>query len=184
MTSLNSAIVDEITQTLQQSKSEYDTLIESGTLGGETIINLQPYFRTLHTIELSQHYYEYFDQIKEDKKYQNVINHFGDTAKVLPTILKTLSSRNKVIFWLDGHYSSYDTAKGDKDCPLIEECLSIDSLYSSNKGIVLIDDYRLFGTKQEEDWSDITVENILKCFVNHSVKSFVNNDIFVLYIEK
>jgi hypothetical protein len=184
MTSLNVSIVDDIFKELQQTHSEYDVLIESGTLGGETIMNLQPYFRTLHTIELSQYYYEYFDQVKKEKQYKNVINHFGDTTQVLPKILETLSSRNKVIFWLDGHYSSYDTAKGEKDCPLIEECLSIDGLYKSNKGLILIDDYRLFGTNDAEDWSDITVENIIKCFTKHSVKCFVKNDIFVLYIEK
>ena len=184
MTSLVANTVDEITKEIKQNKSEYDVLIESGTLGGETIMNLQPYFRTLHTIELSQYYYEYFDQVKKEKEYKNVINHFGDTAQVLPNILETLSSRNKVIFWLDGHYSSYDTAKGEKDCPLIEECLSIDSLYKSNKGLILIDDYRLFGTNNAEDWSDITVENIIKCFTKHSVKCFVKDDIFILYIEK
>jgi hypothetical protein len=184
MTSLNINTVKQISKELEQTHSEYDILIESGTLGGETIINLQPYFRTLHTIELSEYYYKYFDKIKKENGYKNVINHFGDTSKLLPTILETLSPRNKVIFWLDGHYSSYDTAKGEKDCPLIEECLSIDSLYKSNRGLILIDDYRLFGTNNAENWSDITVENIIKCFTKHSVKCFVKNDIFVLYIEK
>lgn len=184
MTSLNINTVRQISEKLEQIHSEYNVLIESGTLGGETIVNLQPYFRTLHTIELSEHYYEYFNQVKNEREYKNVINHLGDTAKVLPTILETLLPTDNVIFWLDGHYSSYDTAKGEKDCPLIEECLSIDNLYKANKGLVLIDDYRLFGTNNAEDWSDITVENIVNCFVKHSVEYFVQDDIFVLFIEK
>ena len=30
--------------------------------------------------------------------------------------------------------------------------------------IIVIDDLRLFGTKGNEDWSNITEQNILKCF--------------------
>lgn len=184
MTSLNVTIVDSISESFQQKRNEYDVLIESGTLGGETIMNLQPYFRELHTIELSEYYYQYFDSIKKEKQYTNVINHFGDTAEVLPVVLQKLSPRNKVIFWIDGHYSSLNTAKGNKDCPLIEECLAIDNLYQAKKGLILIDDYRLFGTSAAEDWTDITEVNILNCFKNHSVKTSVWDDIFVLYIEK
>lgn len=184
MSSLNKSIVDEIVNHYHQSTSEYDVLIESGTLGGETIINLYSHFRTLHTIELSEHYYQMFDNLKKERDYSKVINHLGDTVKVLPKILESLSVRNKVMFWLDGHWSSFDTARGEKDCPLIEECLSIDKLYKASKGLIMIDDYRLFGTSDAEDWSDITVETITQCFKNHSIQSFVKDDIFVLLIEK
>jgi hypothetical protein len=184
MSSLNIDIVNGILEKFQQNISQYDVLIESGTLGGQTIINLQPHFRTLHTIELSEHYYNYFDKVKQEKNYQNVVNHFGDTAKVLPEILKTLTTRNKVIFWLDGHWSSGNTAKGNKDCPLIEECISIDNLYFASTGVILIDDYRLFGTHYAEDWSEITLESIVKCFVKHKVQHFISDDILVLMIEK
>ena len=184
MTSLNINTINKISNNISQSYGEYNTVIESGTLGGETIINLQPYFKSLYTIELSEHYFNYFNQVKIENEYTNVINYFGDTAQVLPEILKNLTSENKVIFWLDGHYSSYDTAKGEKDCPLIEECTSIDNLYLANKGLVLIDDYRLFGTNYAEDWSEITLENILKCFRRHKVNHFFQDDILILSIEK
>jgi hypothetical protein len=85
---------------------------------------------------------------------------------------------------LDGHWSSGDTAKGEKDCPLIEECKSIDLLYKSNKGIILIDDYRLFGTNIDQDWSSITTENILKCFNNFNIiQNFVYDDVLILLID-
>ena len=184
MSSLNIDIVNGIFQKLQQNKSEYDVLIESGTLGGQTIINLQPHFRTLHTIELSEYYFNYFDNLKNENEYENVVNHFGDTSKVLPEILKTLSTRNRVIFWLDGHWSSGNTAKGEKDCPLIEECVSIDNLYLADKGVILIDDYRLFGTHHAEDWTDITLESITKCFTKHKVNHSVSGDVLILTIEK
>ena len=184
MTSLTINTINKISNNISQSYGEYNTVIESGTLGGETIINLQPYFKSLYTIELSEHYFNYFNQVKIENEYTNVINYFGDTAQVLPEILNNLTSENKVIFWLDGHYSSYDTAKCEKDCPLIEECTSIDNLYLANKGLVLIDDYRLFGTNYAEDWSEITLENVLKCFMRHKVRHSFQDDILILLIEK
>ena len=154
------------------------------TSTAQTIINLIDSFKLLHTIELGKNYYDYFNQVKIDRNYTNVKNHFGDTVKVLPEILKSHDELDNCIFWLDGHYSSYDTAKGEKDCPLIEECTSIDNLYLANKGLVLIDDYRLFGTNYAEDWSEITLENILKCFRRHKVNHFFQDDILILSIEK
>lgn len=68
------------------------------------------------------------------------------------------------IFFLDGHYSSGDTAQGNKDCPLIEELIEINENLKS-KAIIIIDDARLFGLSKQsghsEDWSYINEHNIL-----------------------
>jgi len=185
MSSLTVNTIHSITKILNQNINNYNVFIESGTFGGETTSNLVNSFQVLHTIELSEKYYNHFNNIKIQNNYNNVVNHFGDTVQVLPEILKNLNQYDKSIFWLDGHWSSLDTAKGSKDCPLIEECVSIDNLYKSNKAIILIDDYRLFGTNYAEDWTNITEENILKCFKNHKViEKFIKDDIFILYIEK
>lgn len=99
--------------------------------------------------------------------------------------MPSLDSSKKCIFFLDGHWSSGDTAKGDKDCPLIEECLAIDSLYLSNESIILIDDYRLFNTKINEDWSGINKQSIFKCFTNFKiVKECIYGDVLSLYIKR
>jgi hypothetical protein len=47
---------------------------------------------------------------------------------VLPLIIKDLNE--PAIFWLDGHYSSGITAKGDKICPIFEE---LDSIFNNSK---------------------------------------------------
>lgn len=183
--SLTIDIVQSISFTLGISLDKYNTLIESGTFRGQTIINLQPHIQTLHTIELSEQYYKYFNEVKKQNNYTNVVNHFGDSCVVIPEILKTLTENNKVIFWLDGHWSSGDTAQGEKDCPLIEECTSIDNLYVADTALILIDDHRLFSTHINEDWSDITTENICKCFNNYKIKKrLIYKDILVLLIEK
>jgi hypothetical protein len=59
------------------------------------------------------------------------------------------------IFWLDGHYSGDITAKGDKECPILEELAAI---FSGEKHdhILLIDDARLFnGTHDYPTLEDV-----------------------------
>jgi hypothetical protein len=185
MSFINHNNVSSIVKKLGQIISKYNIFIESGTFGGETIVNLRNSFQTLYTIELSEKYYQYFDEIRNREKYYNIQNLFGDTVEVLPKILDSLKETDRVIFWLDGHWSSLDTAKGEKDCPVIDECISIDQIYKSDEAIILIDDYRLFGTFIAEDWLDVTEENILKCFKNFKiVQHFVEEDILVLRIKK
>ena len=178
---LTHIVVDE----LEQEGDDYKVFIESGTYLGETIIQLQPYFETLYTVELSEEYYQQFARIKEDYESDNIANRKGDTTEILPDILKLLEDEDQCIFWLDGHWSSGNTARGEKDCPLIEECDSINKLYPSGKVIVLIDDYRLFGTNLNEDWSDITVDRVKQCFTSFNiVKETIHDDVLAFYMEK
>ena len=49
------------------------------------------------------------------------------------------------LFWLDGHYSAGDTARGEKDTPLYEELEQI--LRAPDLGhVIVIDDARCFGS--------------------------------------
>lgn len=185
MASLSIDKLQEIVFEKLLGEDEYNVFVETGTCAGETILAVQPYFETLYTVEIMERDYLFFDQKKNDLQIDNIKNYLGDSSKVLPEILNVLSEKDNCIFWLDGHWSSGDTGRGEKDCPLIEECLSIDELYKSEKAIILIDDHSLFGTHINEDWSEITDENILKCFNNFNItKKFIHNNIFCIMIEK
>lgn len=174
-----------INENIGKNIYDYNIFIETGTFCGHTILALEPYFRQVHTIEISEKYFIEFEKYKNNLGKLKINNYFGDSVDLIPKLLKVLNSEDNCIFWLDGHWSSGDTGKGEKDCPLIEECISIDSTYKSNKGIILIDDYRLFGTKLNENWMDITEYNIQQTFKNFIIiKKFVFEDILVLYIEK
>jgi hypothetical protein len=181
---LNTKILNSILDDLGEDKSEYNTFIESGTYGGGTVTALYDEFESLYTVELSEKYYQHFDEIKKNNNYEKITNYFGDTVDILPTLLQTLKSKDRSIFWLDGHWSSGDTAKGKKDCPLIEECEHIDYFYKPDKGIILIDDYRLFGTFINEDWSDITLDKIISCFKKHKITYKIHDDIVSIHISK
>lgn len=63
-------------------------------------------------------------------------------------------------FFLDGHWSSGDTGRSSKDCPLDEEITHINHLFKHD-AIIIIDDFRLFGYKLDEDWSLINKDNLL-----------------------
>jgi hypothetical protein len=60
---------------------------------------------------------------------------------VLVDVLKTLDQPG--LFWLDGHYSSGPTAKGELDTPIRKE-LDLIFHHPLKNHVILIDDARLF----------------------------------------
>ena len=114
-------------------------LIETGTYLGETISHCINAFKEIHSIEISNDLFQ-----KAEQKFKHEINVFlymGDSAKVLPELLKSINVPS--IFWLDGHYSAGITAKGKKNTPIIEELDSI-LAHPLEDHVILIDDARCF----------------------------------------
>ena len=155
---------------LKDDYKKYPIFIETWTHNGDTILNIEPYFNKLYTIELSEMLYN-----KTKNKYNgNKINFYlGDSTDVLKEILPNIN--DDTIFFLDGHYSSGDTAQGNKDFPLIEEIENINNLFK-NKGIIIIDDLRLFGKNKSsdilaEDWTDIN-EDKIKIILNDRILDY------------
>jgi hypothetical protein len=64
----------------------------------------------------------------------------GDSGQVLHTIIPQLNG--PAVFWLDGHYSAGVTAKGEKECPILEELSAI--FISGFHHVLLIDDAHCF----------------------------------------
>jgi hypothetical protein len=165
---------------------EYPICVETGTYMGDTVRNMQPYFKQFHTIEISMDLYNHF--LATHPAYGNVKAHYGDSTNVIPELLKQFDETEKCVFWLDGHFSNGCTSKGEKDVPLLEECKAIDELYKPDAGLILVDDLRLFGTTHAEDWEDITVENVVDCFTNFDVHQLsldsLEEDCLCLYITR
>tara|TARA_E500000318_G_scaffold112007_1_gene133294 strand:- start:47 stop:1300 length:1254 start_codon:yes stop_codon:yes gene_type:complete len=158
---------------------EYTTFIETGTYLGETVREICPYFKNYHTIELSEYHYNNLNL-----QSPTLFRYLGDSSIKLPEILKKLKDDEKCVFWLDGHWSGGNTARGDKDCPLLEEIESINKLYKANNALILIDDFRLFGTNITEDWSDITSEKVLNSLTNFNIEHFVYTDVLCILISR
>ena len=145
---------------LQDDYTKYNCFIETGTFKGDTIFSLEPLFNKLYTIEYSEKYYNNTKNIYNGNKINFIL---GDSSIVFEHLLPNVT--DKCIFFLDGHYSGNDTGQSNKDCPLEEEIIHINNLYT-NEAIIIIDDFRLFGLdssagKLGEDWSKINKEKLL-----------------------
>jgi hypothetical protein len=183
MPSINISFLKE----LQDNFTKYPCFIETGTLNGDTTFALEPYFEKLYTVEFSEKYYNNTKNKYQGKKINFIL---GDSSVVFETLLPNIT--DKCIFFLDGHWSSGDTGKSNKDCPLVEEITHINKLFQ-NEAIIIIDDYRLFGLdrssgKLNEDWSKINKDellNILKSRISkayHLDSDYAKDDRLIIHI--
>ena len=167
----------EIISNFSQLKS-IQSFYESGTYYGSTTLNMQPYFKQIITVEVSLNIYN------RSHNYLNShpnIKHFNQPSEdFLKEFL--ILNQDEFIFFLDGHYSSGDTSLSTIDVPLLEELNHINNLYKKN-GLIIIDDFNLFETNSNEDWSNISVQNILNCFTNNQINTYyIHNERMIIII--
>jgi hypothetical protein len=153
-----------------QQKSGISTLIETGTYMGDMIEAQKGNFKKIFSVELSEDLCQKARiKFKRDK---NVTIVHGDSGKVMPEVLKKIDE--PAIFWLDGHYSSGVTARGDTDCPIFGE---LEAILASGveKHILLVDDARLFNGQGDYPTIDAMTQFILDR--NPSYRAEVKDDI-------
>ncbi len=129
------AVVEEYRQ-----RFNCPVLVETGTFRGDMVEALMRNFKRVYSIELSQEFYE--KACYRFRHHPNVSLLQGDSGEVLPRIMREL--KQPAVFWLDGHYSSGDTARGSKDCPIYEELDAIMVPGAQLAHVLLIDDARCF----------------------------------------
>jgi hypothetical protein len=158
-------------------------LIESGSYLGNGIQRfLDLGFHSIYSVELAYHYFEHCLNRFSDKK-DKVHLYYGDSGDKFKDILASITGQ--VVFWLDGHYSEGDTAKGIENSPILRELETISKHHIKNHTI-LIDDVRQFG-KEEFDY--VTLTDVMKRIldINPSYKftlehGYINYDILVAQI--
>jgi len=179
---LNKQILNSIFKSYNLNSLDFPVFIETGTHTGKTCLEVNKCFEKIHTIEISKKYFEISK--KNLCNIPNIDIHLGDSSLILPKILKSCTTN--IVFWLDGHFSSGDTGKGEKDCPVLEECQAINefTVRTKTKSIILIDDCRLFGTSKEHSWFDITRSNILSKFTAKILdeKIDLSQDVYQIFI--
>ena len=117
-------------------------LVETGTFYGDMVEALKGDFERIYSIELSQDLHE--KARRRFAKEEHITLLRGDSGEVLEELTKVLES--PALFWLDGHYSAGETARGVKDTPILEELEHI--LGSCEKRhVIVVDDARCFGTE-------------------------------------
>lgn len=121
-----------------------NVLVETGTYLGEMVEYQANNFKKIFSIEIADVFYQFSSQ--RLRKYKNVSIIKGDSSTALGKVCKELSPDDRVLFWLDGHYSGGQTGKGEKECPIFEELTSIFEV-RADKDVILIDDARCFNGK-------------------------------------
>lgn len=177
MPSLRIEELNTILKYFNKTTKDYPNFVETGTYIGETIMEMQKYFKKLYTIELSKNLFDLSFQKFRD--FENIQNYLGDSVCILPIICSSLEEQT--IFWLDAHYCLWGSEKGDIEVPLLEELKEIKNNYKL-PGLIIIDDYRLFDNGDEYvDWSNITMENVLDSIGEYKEYA-IFGDRFVLLI--
>lgn len=149
------------------------TFVETGTYRGEMVYVQRNHFSRIISIELSEQLH--LIAVKRLRGLDNVTLMRGDSSEVLEKVVAALDV--PAIFWLDGHYSGFETAKGELNTPINRELDII--LGSEQKHILLIDDARLF--TGENDYPSIQQ---LRDKVNSKKKNYqfvVEDDIIRFY---
>jgi len=115
-----------------------NVFVESGSLvGGAIETALSVGFKKVLSVELAEKYYNICKN-----KFDNdprVTLFFGDVELLLWDMIKDI--KEPITFWLDGHESGGDTAKGIHGDPMTQE-LEIIKLHPIKTHTILIDDVR------------------------------------------
>ncbi len=130
-------------------------LVETGTFVGNMIQAQKGNFKQIYSIELDRELHRAAE--KRFSEHPNIHLIQGDSAEKLKEVVAQL--KDVAVFWLDGHYSGGFTARGKKDCPILDELRAI---YGSPlRHVILIDDARCF-----DGTSDYPTISELKIFVD------------------
>lgn len=118
-----------------------EVLVETGTYLGDMIEAMKSRFGRVISIELSRDLYERAARRFHHDAHVELVH--GDSGAALGPIVARLSV--PALFWLDGHHSAGETAKGDDETPILAELGHILDA-PERRHVIVVDDARLFGT--------------------------------------
>jgi hypothetical protein len=116
-----------------------DVFVETGTHLGETTASLRPLVTDVWTIELDDALFARAAKRFAGDAHVRVLH--GDSGQLLAAVVSEVD--RPALFWLDGHWSGGDTARGDKDTPVIAELRAV--LDDHRPHVIVVDDVKDFG---------------------------------------
>ncbi|HEV8644086.1 MAG TPA: hypothetical protein VGR01_00780 [Burkholderiales bacterium] len=122
------------------AKYDLRVFVETGTYRGDTVEAMKDLFDRIYSIELSRGLFEKARERFKSFKHIEIIH--GDSGTELGRIVNRIDQ--PALFYLDGHYSAGETARGEKDTPIFEELHHILNS-SETEHVILVDDARCFG---------------------------------------
>lgn len=119
-------------------------MIETGTYLGNTAMRCAPRFERVYTIELDEKLASRAAAYLCKRHNVEVIQ--GDALVEVPKILAR-SGVERLLIYLDGHFSGGATALGDRPEPACDEIEVLGQFKNKIRGIV-VDDFRCFGVER------------------------------------
>lgn len=120
----------------------YTTFIETGSYLGETALEASHDFDFVYTLEAADKYYKLAEATCAEAP--NVTCVHGASQDMLRQVI-TECGKNKILFWLDAHYSGGETF--ENACPLLQELDLINEL--CEEPVVFVDDARFILMKYD-----------------------------------
>jgi hypothetical protein len=113
-------------------------LVETGTYRGTTVRAMRRHFARIYSIELDDDLYERARRRFAADRHVEILH--GDSGDLLPSLAERIDE--PCLFWLDGHFSDWGTARGATGSPLRRE---LDTILRRRHehDVVLVDDARL-----------------------------------------
>ena len=152
--------------------------VETGTWMGDTTHVLAGMASHVHSIEPQL---EFVNAARERfRNSNNVSIHHGTSEELFGEVLSICSG--DMAFWLDGHFSSGGTFKGEIDTPILSELRVIkENLFRFNSVSIFVDDFRCFDSRNAE-FSDYPEKKVLVDWATDNGLSWtVEHDIFVAF---
>lgn len=122
--------------------------IETGSLRGDTLKAMLPYFERLYTIDVNPTFTAKVAQRFAAWPKVKAIN--GDSGVLLPELLKTI--HEPCLFWLDAHMAGTHHDHYVINAPIREELETVLTHECAADHVVLVDDFWYFAN---EEWREV-----------------------------
>jgi len=164
----------------EAEKNNHDTLIETGTATGDTLLHVYSFFNKIYSFELMQTYYEVAKRNTQNISHITLFNE-SSAGEQFASLINSLTG--PALFYLDAHFSGEGTGQDNSletpDVPVREELTII--LESPYKHTIVIDDARVFQGEEfhSEEYAQYpSMEEIArfvksKYTVRHEADSFI-----------
>jgi hypothetical protein len=119
-------------------------LIETGTYRGKMIYAMRSHVDRIVSVELDKKLAERAQALFQGDSRVGILQ--GDSGVLMPGIVAGL--QGPALFWLDGHWSGGESAKGQLNTPIIRE---LEAIFAGSKHdhVILIDDALCFTGKDD-----------------------------------